>query len=276
MKYNGTVTVFFSTFKTCLTLTQLARNDTCFDIKSTHMGMVALVFHTLNTAAIAAELHKRFVDVPEFFDHDAVTIDLTAAITSDTRFDDIDWVQWVAMLSAFSMVPLAVRGVPESWKKNLGEHRLVWLAPALTPAKTTSNSTPHAQGDQAPVIHAAPPDTLLSSAMVVDKPLRSGQRVYAKGRDLVMLAMVNPGAEVIADGHIHVYAPLRGRAVAGARGDVLSRIFALNFEPELVSIAGIYQSIDSNLHAGIKGVAAYASLQINAQGEHLIYQAISR
>jgi septum site-determining protein MinC len=238
--------------------------------------MVALVFHTLDTVAIATELHKRFVDVPDFFDHDAVAIDLTAAITSQTVYEDIDWVQWVTMLSAFSMVPLAVRGVPESWKKKLGVHRLVWLEHAITPVKALNNSASQAHGVQAAVENTTPPETLLSSAMVVEKPLRSGQRIYAKGRDLVMLAMVNPGAEVIADGHIHVYAPLRGRAVAGARGDVLSRIFALHFEPELVSIAGVYQSIDSNLHADIKGLAAYAALQVNGNGEHLIYQAISR
>ena len=80
------------------------------------------------------------------------------------------------------------------------------------------------------------------SALVIDRPLRSGQQVYARGRDLVVLSMVNPGAEVIADGHIHVYAPLRGRAVAGARGNTEARILALCLEPELISIAGVYRT----------------------------------
>ena len=79
-------------------------------------------------------------------------------------------------------------------------------------------------------------------ALVIDKPLRSGQQVYARGRDLVVMAMVNPGAEVIADGHIHVYAPLRGKAIAGARGNADARIFALGMAPELISIAGIYRT----------------------------------
>ena len=118
--------------------------------------------------------------------------------------------------------------------------------------------------------------TQAQAALIVDKPLRSGQRVYAKGRDLVVMAMVNPGAEVIADGHIHVYAPLRGRAIAGARGDTNARIFALSFEPELVSIAGVYQSIDGDLPAGVKGHTAQVLLKVDNGEERLIYQAIAR
>ena len=72
--------------------------------------------------------------------------------------------------------------------------------------------------------------------------MRSGQQVYARGRDLVVMAMVNAGAEVIADGHIHVYAPLRGKAIAGARGNTDARIFSLCLEPELLSIAGVYRT----------------------------------
>jgi septum formation inhibitor MinC len=73
--------------------------------------------------------------------------------------------------------------------------------------------------------------------LVIDRPLRSGQQVYARGGDLVVMAAVNFGAEVIADGHIHVYAPLRGRAIAGARGNTAARIFSTCMEPQLVAIA---------------------------------------
>ena len=83
----------------------------------------------------------------------------------------------------------------------------------------------------------------------MDKPLRSGQQVYARGGDLVVLAVVSYGAEVIADGSIHVYAPLHGRALAGASGDAGARIFALALEPELVSIAGVYRTFDEGFPA---------------------------
>ena len=88
---------------------------------------------------------------------------------------------------------------------------------------------------------------VIQPALVIDKPLRSGQQIYAKGRDLVVLAMVNPGAEVMADGHIHVYAPLRGKAIAGAKGDSNARIFTTCLEAELIAIAGVYRTSDTPL-----------------------------
>jgi len=104
--------------------------------------------------------------------------------------------------------------------------------------------------------------------LVVDKPLRSGQRVYARGADLVVLAVVSYGAEVIADGHIHVYAPLRGRAIAGARGDVNARIFSTCLEPQLVSVAGIYRTTEHPLPANVLGKPA----QVRLEGEKIIVE----
>jgi septum site-determining protein MinC len=80
--------------------------------------------------------------------------------------------------------------------------------------------------------------------MIVDTPVRAGQRIYARGTDLIITAVVNNGAEIIADGSIHVYAPLHGRALAGASGNAGARIFALSMQPELVSIAGVYRTFD--------------------------------
>jgi septum site-determining protein MinC len=80
--------------------------------------------------------------------------------------------------------------------------------------------------------------------MIIDTPVRAGQRVYARGCDLIITATVNNGAEVIADGSIHIYAALNGRALAGASGNADARIFALSMQPELVSIAGVYRTFD--------------------------------
>lgn len=79
---------------------------------------------------------------------------------------------------------------------------------------------------------------------VVTEPVRSGQQIYAEDSDLVVLSAVSPGAEVIADGCVHVYGPLRGRALAGARGDESARVFARRFEAELVAVAGVYAVAD--------------------------------
>ena len=106
-----------------------------------------------------------------------------------------------------------------------------------------------------------------STALVVDKPLRSGQQVYARGRDLVVMAMVNPGAEVIADGNIHVYAPLRGKAIAGARGNTDARIITLSLEPELISIAGVYRTSDVPLPKEVLGQPTQVRLVGGSEGK---------
>ncbi len=98
-----------------------------------------------------------------------------------------------------------------------------------------------------PVAAAAPAarqDPVRRSTRVITEPVRSGQQIYAEDADLVVLSAVSPGAEVIADGCVHVYGPLRGRALAGARGDETARIFARRFEAELVAVAGVYAVAD--------------------------------
>jgi septum site-determining protein MinC len=104
--------------------------------------------------------------------------------------------------------------------------------------------------------------------LIVTRPLRSGQRVYAEGGDLVVCSMVSHGAEVLADGHIHVYGPLRGRAIAGARGNTQARIFTSCMEPDLYAIAGIYNTTDIPLASDIHGKPA----QVRLDGERLIVE----
>ena len=125
--------------------------------------------------------------------------------------------------------------------------------------------------EPAPQARPSPaPGAAALGALVIDKPLRSGQQVYARGRDLVVLAMVNAGAEVIADGHIHVYAPLRGKAMAGARGNTDARIFALALEAELLSIAGVYRTSENPLPPGVAGHPAQVRLVAGENGDRLV------
>ena len=145
-------------------------------------------------------------------------------------------------------MPVAVRGGSQ---RQMAAARAAGLAPA--PTRLAAARPSPAPPDRVPARAAArgaEPRRALG-ALVIDKPLRSGQQVYARGRDLVVLAMVNPGAEVIADGHIHVYAPLRGKAIAGARGNTEARIFTLCLEPELISIAGVYRTSEVPLPADV-------------------------
>jgi septum site-determining protein MinC len=93
-----------------------------------------------------------------------------------------------------------------------------------------------------------------------DKPVRSGQQVYARDGDLIVTNLVANGAEVIADGSIHVYGPLRGRALAGAQGDSTARIYCQEFHAELVSIAGQYRVFE-DLPSDLRGQPVQAWLE---------------
>jgi septum site-determining protein MinC len=123
-----------------------------------------------------------------------------------------------------------------------------------------------------PVPQAQPQQpTVALPAMIVDTPVRAGQRVYARGCDLIVTAVVNNGAEIIADGSIHVYAPLHGRALAGASGNAESRIFGLSLQPELVSIAGVYRTFDDGFPAEL----ARQPAQIRLVGDRIDISSLS-
>jgi septum site-determining protein MinC len=174
----------------------------------------------------------------------------------------------MGVLRQHSLMPLGIKGADAA---------LLDLAKGLGLVNATDarvkRSMPLAEPEPlAPPVLQAP--VLPLGALVIDKPLRSGQQVYAKGRDLVMLAMVNPGAEVIADGHVHVYATLRGKAIAGARGDTQARIFAQVMEPELLSIAGVYRTSENALPNDVLGKAAHVCLQTGPEGDKLLISAL--
>lgn len=136
-------------------------------------------------------------------------------------------------------------------------------------ARSGPAGQPAARQAPAEAAVAAAPATVASvNTMLIDRPLRSGQRVYAQNADLVILETVNFGAEIIADGNIHVYAPLRGRAIAGARGNADARIFTTCLDPQLIAIDGIYRTIDTALPDNVAGKPA----QIRREGDRLLIE----
>lgn len=110
-----------------------------------------------------------------------------------------------------------------------------------------------------PVATPAPVPAARKPARVVTDPIRSGQQIYADNADLIVMTTVSPGAEVIADGCVHVYGPLRGRAIAGARGDTQARVFCRRMEAELLAVAGIYAVADQ-VQGALRGLAVQAFL----------------
>jgi len=182
----------------------------------------------------------------------------------DTPIQDL--VPLLKVLRNCNLVPVAVRGANAQWMSAALAVGLVEAPVDLPRPKPAESSAPVKEVTKEVVREVPGPGT-----MVIDKPLRSGQKVYARGADLVVLAMVNQGAEIVADGNIHVYAPLRGKAMAGARGNTNARIFSLCLEPELISIAGVYRTSENPLPKDVQGKAAQVRLSTDGQ-EKLLFE----
>ena len=238
-----------------------------YEIKSASLPLVSFLLKNPDTSVLQADMARRLGATPDFFDNDPVVIDLSVL---EDPHHALDLPSVCLMLRTYRMLPVAVRGANEyqlaqANQAGLFEARdLSIQAPAATRVETVVQEVIR----EVEVVREVP--TGSGSAMVIDKPVRSGQHVYAKGRDLIVLAMVNPGAEIMADGHIHVYAPLRGKAIAGARGDEQARIFTSSLEAELVSIAGTYRTSDTPLPPEVAGKPA----QISLHGDKLVMQAL--
>ena len=240
-----------------------ATSSSTFEIKSANLPLVALLLKSTDLAALSRELALRFGDMPDFFDQDALMIDLSPLQSGAHAGGDIDFHSLISLLGSYQLVALAVKGGSDA---QMSAALQAGLLPV--PDAHLVNQRP---AEPAPQARPAPaPGTAPLGALVIDKPLRSGQQVYARGRDLVVLAMVNAGAEVIADGHIHVYAPLRGKAMAGARGNTDARIFALALEAELLSIAGVYRTSENPLPPGVAGHPAQVRLVAGENGDRLV------
>ncbi len=244
-----------------------------FEIKSASLPLVALLLKSADLARLAAEFAQRFGDMPDFFDQDPLVIDLSPLQAGEQADSLVDFVALNSLLRQYRLQPLAVRGGNEAQTAAALLAGLIQANDATVQRGSAAPAPAAAPVAEAPVAPAAPQPA--PGALVIDKPLRSGQQVYARGRDLVVMAMVNPGAEVIADGHIHVYAPLRGKAIAGARGNGDARIFAMGMDPELISIAGIYRTSETPLPASVLGKAAQVRLVPGPDGDKLVIEPLN-
>jgi septum site-determining protein MinC len=174
------------------------------------------------------------------------------------ELDNFPWDQFVAMLKSAGLHPVAVRNAPEVAHSAIARAGLT--LDALAP-RAVELPAADVVVEEAPAPVAPPP---APTAMVVEGPIRTGNRVYAKGVDLIVMGSVSPGAEIIADGNVHVYGALRGRALAGASGNGDARIFAMSLEAELVSVAGVYRTFEN-----ANETVGMGAMQVRLQGERI-------
>ena len=243
-----------------------------FDLKSAELPLLAVTLRSTEVEQVIADLARRLADDPDFFDNDPVLIDLQHV---QHHPEPIDFARLIAALRHHRTRPVAVRSGSAAQMQAAHE---AGLGPA--PDATIARPKERIREVEVEVIREVPipvevvrevPLEVIRPTMVIDKPLRSGQQVYAKGADLVVLSMVSFGAEVIADGSVHIYAPLRGRAVAGARGDTEARIYTTCMQPQLLSIAGTYRALETDLPPDVAGKPAQARLE----GDKLIIEPLA-
>jgi septum site-determining protein MinC len=244
------------------------------EIKISTVVAVAALLGDTDLAKVSAALSQVTGGTPDYFEDEFTVIDLGNLLAPPVP-GSIAWPELIALFRSHRLNPVAVRNAPESLEDEIrafglsidgmDQSRTFELTPPPSPpqaelsAAVTPAPTPAPKPVPAQVAEtaAATPSVVTK---VIDTPVRSGQRVYARGGDLVVMATVNPGAEVIADGSIHVYAPLRGRALAGAAGSADARIIATSMEAELVSIGGVYRTFEDGWPKELKGQAVQVLL----------------
>jgi septum site-determining protein MinC len=225
------------------------------DFKSATLYAIRVVLHSADTLALRTALDARMRDAAGFFDDEPVVID-AGRIT--------ELLDWQSLLDGLAAHRLPVIGVTAQ-EENLRAAQALGLVHVALPSMTARNEAAAAaaasaapppaaeviaevgvavdKAAEAPTSAPASAGPQYGPTMVIDRPLRSGQKIYARHADLIVIGVVSHGAEVIADGNIHVYGPLRGKAMAGARGDTRAKVFTTFFDAELIAVAGVYRSI---------------------------------
>jgi septum site-determining protein MinC len=230
------------------------------ELKIGQVGIANLRIRALEPARLAAEMRERVRSAPKLFQHAAVILDF-GGLSACPEAATVNAL--VAALRESGVLPVGIAygtSAIEALAREVGLPLLAKFRAAYeyadAPAEAASVGAASAATGPAPVAEPKPEAVAAKAAptvpaqsaggpgMVHTAPVRSGQQVYAQNRDLTVCATVGAGAEVIADGSIHIYGALRGRALAGASGSATARIFCREFNAELVAVAGTYKVLE--------------------------------
>lgn len=229
------------------TARQNDKSSPAFELKGSALTLMVLYLFTADREQLNAQLQTKFASAAGFFRNAPLLID-GCNLPDDGA--DMELLPLIAQLRTLGLVPVALRGGSSALQEQ-GLAAGLGLLPALRgeaalremlePIETIDDS-PAAAEEDVPLAAVEPSHlpAVATGTKVVTRTVRSGQRIVAASGDLLVLGAVNAGAEILAAGNIHVYGPLRGRALAGIHGDSGARICALQFYPELVAVAGEY------------------------------------
>lgn len=259
-------------------MARASKKPQLIEFKGTTLPIVSVTLRSLHPEHLAITATELFGN-DAFFDGDAAVLELDQVEHTDETA--IDWTAVRAVFGHHGLHVVGVRGAGETLRESAAAAGLPNLAAFKRTARTITEPAPTVTADIAPppVAEQPPapepvPQPAFNPTLIIDRPLRSGQQAYARGGDLVVLAAVNAGAEVIADGSIHIYAPLRGRALAGASGETGARIFTTRFEAELVSIAGVYRTFEAGIPQPLAGKPVQVQLSDSGAGDQLSIAAL--
>ena len=210
--------------------------------------------------AISAELQKKRDEMPQFFMQSPIVVDCSGLGDDVT---DFDFSALKAALLKLSFIPVGVRNIPATMNAALSNAGWAVMRESRKPSSVDhAQETVSNNGDLSADQHdhtssedvqeldqtaqAVPQANPVFKSLTVDKPVRSGQQIYAADSDMTVLAQTSAGSEIMADGSIHVYGALRGRVLAGAMGNESARIYCQSLQAELIAIAGRYQLLDES------------------------------
>jgi septum site-determining protein MinC len=206
------------------------------DLRFGQVGLMLLRIRSTDPGAILDELTGRVASAPLFFQRTGACLDLTA-LGRDPQLEEMRAV--MDAVRRAGMLPVGLVGGSAAVEALSAALAL----PVLAPFRSQTQVAPIVQ--PAPLAQPAERTEPGIPALIQHQPVRSGQRLYARSRDLVVTSTVGAGAEAIADGCVHIYGSLRGRAVAGARGETSARVFCQEFRAELVSVAGVFRVFET-------------------------------
>jgi septum site-determining protein MinC len=225
-------------------------SDHSFELKGSLFPLSVLYCQDFSVAELRTQLQQKLAQAPGFFHQAPVVINVENAA------DIPDFVAIKQLFVELQLVLVGICGANAELKKSAHQAGLA----ALQLSKNTKTAEPAAKttASPAPAPVAAPVPAVENK--LVEQNIRSGQQIYVKGGDLIIKGTVGAGAEVIADGNIHIYGSLRGKAIAGAGGDSSKKIYCYNMQAELISIAGNYW-LSESLQGEFWGKSTCISLQ---------------